>query len=124
MSSLPKLTKRHEFIKVAQQGRYATAVSVIVQHLSPVDGQDMNGLRVGFTASKRVGNAVRRNRAKRRLREAIRHIVTLQKDLRGDIVLIAKPVAIDVPFSILIRDIQYCLRKCLEPKHANENLNI
>lgn len=120
MSSLLKLTKRHEFIKVAQQGKHASASSIIVQWLPPTENNVINRLRVGFTASKRVGNAIRRNKAKRRLREAIRLVAAEQQDLSGDIVLIAKPKAVDVDYAIIIRDLRYCLRKCLEAPNGNE----
>lgn len=114
MSALRKLTKRHEFVKVAQQGKYASAASVIVQLLIPSEAELNSGPRFGFTASKRVGNAIRRNRAKRRLREAIRELKVQQIEFRGDLVVIAKPNAVDVPFDIILRDIKYCLRKCFE----------
>ena len=51
---------------------------------------DETGLRVGFTCSKKVGNAVARNRAKRRLREVARQMLSLYGRLGWDYVLIGK----------------------------------
>ena len=65
---LTRLTRRGEFLKVASRGRKAARPGLVLQALP----QPAGGLRLGFTATKKIGNAVVRNRAKRRLREAAR----------------------------------------------------
>jgi ribonuclease P protein component len=60
---------RSNFV-AASKARYQTATSLTVQMRDRRDGDD--SVRVGFTCSKKVGNAVARNRAKRRLREIVR----------------------------------------------------
>jgi ribonuclease P protein component len=67
MAELPRLKRRREFLAVAGSGERAVAPGLILQAGRPTDG---NQLRVGFTASRKVGNAVARNRARRRLRAA------------------------------------------------------
>jgi ribonuclease P protein component len=57
---------------------------------------DVGFSRVGVTASRNVGNAVERNRAKRLLREAARHLYPLFESESWDIVLIARPKLIAV----------------------------
>ena len=52
--------------------------------------------RVGVTASRNVGNAVERNRAKRLLREAARHLYPILESEGWDVMLIARPKLIDV----------------------------
>lgn len=52
--------------------------------------------RVGVTASRKVGGAVDRNRAKRLLREAARHLYPQFESAGWDIVLVARPKIIDV----------------------------
>ena len=63
------LKKRSDFLAAAQAARQST-VSMTVQARNRKDGQ--GNIRVGFTCSKKVGNAVARNRAKRRLRAVAR----------------------------------------------------
>ncbi|HVI29605.1 ribonuclease P protein component [Hansschlegelia sp.] len=62
--------------------------------------------RVGFTATKRVGGAVERNRMKRRLRAAARAVLTDVARPGCDYVLIARRAVLEVPFERILRDIQ------------------
>ena len=59
---LPRLTRRGEFLKVAGRGRKAARPGLVLQAMPQPGGT----LRLGFTATKKIGNAVARNRAKRR----------------------------------------------------------
>ncbi len=68
-----------------------------------------SGKKVGFTASKKVGNAVARNFAKRRLRAAF---MNLQDRLReGTYILVAKKEILDTDFSTIEEDLLYGARK-------------
>jgi ribonuclease P protein component len=60
---------------------------------------DSNVCRVGFVASKKLGNAVKRARAKRRLRALFLKMAPLLKN--GEYVLVAKPPILEAPFSEL-----------------------
>ena len=80
------LKKRSEFLYV-RDGFYSAKTGVVVQMR---ENTDHAGIRMGFTATKKIGNAVIRNRAKRRLREAARTILP-EFGLPGyDYVLIAR----------------------------------
>ncbi len=61
--------------------------------------------RVGITAGRRLGGAVVRNRAKRRLREALRRLEG-RLSARGDVVLVARPPAGTVRFSALVSEME------------------
>lgn len=82
-----RLKRRAEFLLVAGKGSKAPAPGLVLQALRRGDG---GPARIGFTVTKKVGNAVVRNRTRRRLREAARAVLA-ETDLRGmDLVLIGR----------------------------------
>lgn len=69
------------------------------------------GIRVGYTCSKKVGNAVARNRAKRRLRAAAREVVPGLGRPGWDYVLIGRPeITAARPFPLLCEDLATALK--------------
>ena len=72
---------------------------------SPKDCTGENACRVGFTASRKVGGAVERNRAKRRLRAAAASILPLLGRHGHDYVLVAKSATLTRPFPALLEDL-------------------
>ena len=106
---LEVLKKRGDFVATSK-GRYQTATGLTVQMRNRNDDDPM--VRVGFTCSKKVGNAVARNRAKRRLREIAR--LELPKLARAghDYVLIGKrDVTANRDFEDLRRDLAKAIAK-------------
>lgn len=102
-------TMRHrpEFLRAASARRQG-AGGFLVQARFRNDGKQ--GVQVGFTASKKIGNAVLRNRAKRRLREVARAILPKLAQPGWDYVLVARPgVTIDRPFTTLLADLETAL---------------
>jgi ribonuclease P protein component len=106
MAPLARLKKRAEFLHVANAGRRWTTPGLILQAL-PQEKSDEP--RVGFTASRRVGIAVLRNRARRRLREAARQAVS--HALPGDYVVVARSGTLTRAFPDLVDDLETALRK-------------
>ena len=105
---LETLRKRSDFLACAR-GRRQGTTGMLVQGLNRGDD---GPARVGFTCSKKVGNAVARNRAKRRLREVARLLLPEHGRPGWDYVLIgSKDRTADRPFDDLQGDLLYALRK-------------
>lgn len=68
-------------------------------------------LRVGFTASRKVGGAVVRNRAKRRLRAAAEEVLAAHGKAGYDYVLIARAATPTRPFPALLKDLEAALKR-------------
>ncbi len=97
---LRRLTKRAEFLAAAGNGRRFRSPELTVQVLDrPADEQ---GVRLGVTASRHVGNAVKRNRIRRRLKAAAREAFAAQT-AAVDVVLVARPEALSCDYSALVR---------------------
>ena len=109
-SSLVPLTKRADFL-AAQSGRKVHTKGFVLC----IRARDDDGpARVGFTCSRKVGNAVARNRARRRLREAARHVLADAARPGHDYVLIGrKDATADRPFQLLLDD----LRRAMAEAH-------
>lgn len=84
------MKNRPDYLRTAQGRRQGTA-SFLLQ--GRARGDDAAMVRIGFTASKKIGNAVARNRAKRRMRALAREVLPLQAQPGWDYVLVAKPEA-------------------------------
>lgn len=75
----------------------------------------ISGPRFGFTVSKKVGNAVERNRIKRRLKEALRLIPVELAPPQSDIVIVARRPSIDMAFDVLRADLEAALKRLAQP---------
>ncbi|GBQ99245.1 hypothetical protein GLI01_25910 [Gluconacetobacter liquefaciens] len=104
-----RLKKRAEFLRIASKGRKVPSPGLVLQALGR---DDADPARVGFTVTKKVGNAVIRNRTRRRLREAVRIVVTREQQLTGvDLVVIGRDGTRGRAFSALVEDLRRALRK-------------
>ncbi|MEQ8370101.1 MAG: ribonuclease P protein component [Alphaproteobacteria bacterium] len=106
---LGRLVRRSEYLRVAKTGRKAAMPGLVLQ--AAADGAGPAGLRVGITASRKVGNAVLRNRARRRLREAIRLVFPCHAAPGHDYVVIARHTTPSRPFAELQRDMVRALAR-------------
>jgi len=115
MSLTPRLKKRSDFLRVAAYQRKVVMPTMIVQlaQRSTVDksGQELPLLRVGFTASRKVGNAVKRNFARRRLRAVVETVCSSFSFSGEDIVIIARSSVVTAPYAALLRDFHQALNR-------------
>ena len=107
---LDKLKTRADFLRVAA-GRVRAARPGLVLQAAPQPGGGALAPRVGFTASKRVGNAVARNRAKRRLRAAAASVLPLHGKPGTEYVLIARAETGGRVYAELLADLDGALRQ-------------
>ena len=106
--SLCVLRKRADFLKAASARRQGTN-GFLLQARDRQDGEP--AARIGFTASKKIGNAVLRNRAKRRLRALAREVLAPAARPGWDYVLVARPEAtVTRPYAELRADLEQALR--------------
>lgn len=97
---LSTLKKRAEFQRVRGGGRYSTTSFVMEGKARPVLGPAL-GPRFGFTVTKKLGNAVVRNRIRRRLRAALMELAPQRADQCFDYVVIARNAAFAQSFDQL-----------------------
>ena len=103
---IERLKRRPDFLAAAKAASCARG-AVVLQARDRADDQSL--VRVGFTATKKIGGAVVRNRAKRRLREAARRLVPLLAKPGHDYVFIARGGAPTRPWERLLDDVKSAL---------------
>jgi len=107
---LTVLQKRADFLKAAKSKRFATDGFILQVRKRQPD--EAAGIRIGYTCSKKVGNAVARNRAKRRLREIARLVLPQAGHDGFDYVLIGRAnTTATRDFAQLQSDLHRALRK-------------
>ena len=105
------LQHRRDFLAAAK-GRCAARSGLVLQARRKT-GQDHIG--IGYTATKKTGNAVARNRIKRRLRAAAQEVLTAKGKPGFDYVLIGRAGTVDRPWQSLLDD----LTQALQMVHQN-----
>jgi ribonuclease P protein component len=126
MPTVGRLKRRPDFLKVAaarskwvtpglvlQARRRPACVSVPVRGTGP-GGEDAE-VRVGFTVSRKVGNAVQRNRARRRLRAVAAAVLGDCGEPGCDYVVIGRSGTLDRPYAALVEDMRTAVRRVRAP---------
>ena len=138
--AIPRLKKRSDFLKVAATRRKWVTPGLILQErirVEPnktpekpvladdtIDQDTLSGeypFRIGFTVSKKVGNAVARNRARRRLRAVVEQVLPSYGKAGRDYVVIGRRQTIERPFDALIDDLTQALQKVRGQKGGGKN---
>src|SRR5476651_1391783 len=104
---MERLRQRADFLAAATGTKIPAAAFVLQARNRTDDGP----VRLGFTVSKKVGNAIERNRVRRRLREIVRLSGTHLMQSGHDYVLIGRRAALKVPFARIAEDFQSALRR-------------
>ncbi len=116
MTAIGRLKTRAEFLYVRDGSRFATPSLVLQARRRPDDAADDAELaRFGFTASKSLGGAVVRNRARRRLKEAVRLTAPSHANGGYDYVLIAREGTVQRRFTALVNDLERAFAKVHAP---------
>ncbi|WP_323037909.1 ribonuclease P protein component [Pararhodobacter sp.] len=111
LSRLQVLTQRSDFLAAAKARRVPTA-GFLLQARQRREAEGFDGVRIGFTCSKKIGNAVTRNRAKRRLRALAREVLASRGVAGWDYVLVGKPDAtVSRDYADLLDDLRMALAK-------------
>ena len=109
---MDRLKKRADFLRAAKGVRRVEGAITLETCKTPdaAAGAPAQTWRVGFTASRKVGNAVARNRAKRRLRAAASQLLPLLARQGHDYVLVARATTGTRPFQALLADVTTALQ--------------
>lgn len=121
---MERLRKRRDFLAAAKADRAGTASLTVQGRDRKIgarrdDAQDAghgDSIRLGFTVTKKTGNAVMRNRIRRRLRAAARELLPAQGRDGFDYVIVARAEALHAPYGALVGDLERALRRLHTPK--------
>ena len=109
---LSSIKNRKDFLKISTKGISSPQVGLILQTIANDDGN--NNIRVGITATKKIGNAVIRNKCKRKLRVVANDILLEYAKENSDYVLVARDSTYDREIRLLKNDLIKALKnvKC------------
>jgi ribonuclease P protein component len=115
---MERLRQRADFLAAAA-GIKAPATAFVLQARNR---RDQGPARFGFTVSKKVGNAVERNRVRRRLREIVRLSTANRLPAGHDYVLIGRRAALNLPLRKMAEDFEGALRRIHAGRGANMDI--
>jgi ribonuclease P protein component len=122
VASMERLKRRTDFLAAAKGARAPAGAFVLQARRRAEDSRGNDPVRVGFTVSRQVGNAVERNRVRRRLREMVRLAPAPGFRPGHDYVLIGRRAALDANFADMTRQFDAALRRIhADAKSGQEN---
>lgn len=109
---MDRLRQRADFLAVANGARVSSAAFALQTRRR----DDQGPIRVGFTVTKKNGNAPQRNRIRRRLRELVRRMDVMSLRPHHDYVLVGRREALTRDFAVMLDDLRSALRRLDRPK--------
>ena len=117
-----RIKKRRCFLRATHNGKKFISKTMILQTVAQTKTE---GMRLGFTVTKKIGHAVVRNRVRRRLKEAARFVLPVHGLNGFDYVVVGREEADEAPFDVLKRDLTYLLglfkKRLAEEKEIDQN---
>jgi ribonuclease P protein component len=119
---MERLKRRTDFKAAAQAAKAPAGAFVLQARRRSAEGSGIGGtVRVGFTVSRQVGNAVERNRVRRRLREMVRLAPSAALRPGHDYVVIGRRAALGARFADMGRQLDAALHRIhLKPQNGQE----
>ncbi|TAK48599.1 MAG: ribonuclease P protein component [Xanthobacteraceae bacterium] len=108
---MERIRHRADFLAAAAAARVGMAAFVVQERRR----DDAGPPRVGFTVTRKVGNAVERNRIRRRLRELVRRIGPDVMRPHSDYVMIGRRAALERDFAVMLDDLRAALARLDRP---------
>lgn len=112
---VPTLKKRSDFLRL-RSGKRISTKSIVVEAKAIEGLNERPGPSVGYTVTKKVGNAIVRNRIKRRLRACVSQVFPDKSKSNYDYVIIGKKAALTRNFTSILKD----LEQALDQLHSNK----
>ena len=109
-AAVGRLKRRPDFLRVAASRRKCVMPGLVLQAAEMPPGMISHDIRLGFTASRKVGNAVERNRARRRLKAAAAKVMPVHAVTGYDYVLVARATTVSRTWQGLIDDLEAALK--------------
>ncbi|MEZ5669778.1 MAG: ribonuclease P protein component [Alphaproteobacteria bacterium] len=108
---MERLKRRQDFLRVAAKRNSAARPGMVLQAAHRPDDATEGSVRFGLTVSRKVGNAVERNRARRRLRAAALATLSAHGEAGVDYVLVGRRATLTRPFDKLMGDLAGAMRQ-------------
>ena len=111
--AIDSITKRSDFMKIGKNNTSFCAKTTLIL-ASPTlktdfDKETLEFIRVGYTVTKKIGNAVFRNKCKRRYREIIRELAPDLCKNHHDYIILARTKIQKANFNCIKNDVKFCL---------------
>ena len=107
---IERIVKRPDYLRVARARRNSVTPGLVLQASAIDSSANGPGPRIGYTVSKKVGNSVSRNRARRRLKSIVNDVFSERAEEAFDYVLIGRVKTLERTYDELLKDLQSALK--------------